>query len=431
MNKLNSYDNHIDFLNIVDDALAEVNNNNFAIVIFKLNDIHDINTSYNYNIGNKLYHRAYEWLNDNTRDGDIVHPLTIDKFAVLLKDIKNTGHLKLAANKLIQFNSEYYSIDESVIFSQVTLGIFLTTIKKISSIRILQNAEISLELADKNKTSYEITNEIDEKNEKKEIKSFALKSNLETALENNEFYLTYQPKVNANTGSPVGVEALIRWNNPQLGLVPPDLFIPYLEESRKINLVTDFVLNTALRKQIDLSNHNFQLPISVNFSAISLQQPMIDKIINKAIAIWGNNPSNLALEVTETALMENTKETISILNNIKENGVTISIDDFGTGYSSLSYFKNIPADEVKIDKSFIQNIIHDRADYDVVKTIICLAHDFGHSVVAEGVENIQTWDILKTLNCDVIQGYYFSKPLIYEDLLKWLASHNLDSCASA
>jgi EAL domain-containing protein (putative c-di-GMP-specific phosphodiesterase class I) len=183
------------------------------------------------------------------------------------------------------------------------------------------------------------------------------------------------------------------------------------------------VLNTALRKQKELSENYLDIPVSVNFSPFVIQQTNIDEVINKAMGIWGNNPSNLVVEITETAIMDNGKETIRILSKIKDIGVAISIDDFGTGYSSLAYFKNIPADEIKIDKSFVKNLLNDKADYNVVRTIINLAHDFGHTVVAEGVEDEETWRALKILGCDVIQGYLVSKPLIYDDLIKWLEDY--------
>ncbi len=416
------HDGHIDFINVLLDFLkqSELSKSYSALVIVKISDIDEVNINFNYHAGDQLYSQAFDWLIDNTREKDIVYPLTSDKFAILLGNIKNKGHVILAANKLMQFSNQQFVIQSEDIFSQISIGIALAKDKNIDAIKFLQNAEIALDLAEQNHKSYEI---LSSEKEGLDDKSFEMKSNLDTALNNSEFFLMYQPQVDVNSGMPIGMEALIRWENPRYGIVPPDVFIPYLEESRLINLVTDFVLNTALRKQKELSEKYLDIPVSVNFSPFVLQQKNVEEVINKAIGIWGNNPSKLVVEITETAIMDNGKETIRILNKIKDIGVAISIDDFGTGYSSLAYFKNIPADEIKIDKSFVKNLLHDKADYNVVRTIIDLAHDFGHTVVAEGAEDEETWKALKILGCDVIQGYLVSKPLIYDNLIKWLENY--------
>ncbi len=416
------HDGHIDFLNVLSKFLKkpQLSNPYSALVIVKIIDIEEVNTSFDYDIGDQFYSQAFDWLTDNTREKDIVYPLTNNKFAILLSNIKNKGHVILAANKLLQFSNKRFAIQGEEIFSQISIGISLAKDKQIDAIKFLQNAEIALENAEQNHNSFDI---LLHETEKVEVKSFEMKSRLETALDNNEYFIMYQPKVGANNGIPVGMEALIRWENSHYGTVSPDLFIPQLEKTRLINEVTDFVLNTSLRKQKELSENYLDIPVSVNFSPIVLQHTKIEEVIVKALGIWGNKPSNLVVEITETAIMENRKKTARILNKIRDMGVAISIDDFGTGYSSLAYFKNIPADEIKIDKSFVKNLLHDKADYNVVRSIIDLAHAFGHTVVAEGVEDEKTWEALKNLGCDIIQGYFVSKPLIYNDLTNWLEDY--------
>lgn len=413
----------IKFIELLEQRLVNNTCNEYlsALIVIKLEDIRKLNTTLDYVIGHQLYMMVGEWIQKSFNNIGQIYSLEDDKYVILLEKIMNENHVILAANKLLNIDSKTFQIEKYNVSSHVILGITVFQKNSKDATKCLQDAEIALNIAEENNAQYEIFS--NDKSNKYTL-AFDIRSKLEHALDNNELYVVYQPKMHAKTKLPVGAEALLRWNNPVFGHVSPELFIPYIEKSPLMNTISDFVLNTALREQREWSSINPDVSVSVNFSPIIMQQPQIEEIIKRAMAIWGNKPEKFIVEITETMFMESGNENIETLKKIMNNGIEISIDDFGTGYSSLSYFKNIPANEIKIDKSFIKNLIHDKADYKIVRSMINLAQDFDHRVVAEGVESIETWDILKELGCDVIQGYVVSKPLTIEQFTKFLRGHH-------
>lgn len=419
MNELIKSCDHSELIEIIEDRLKNCQSSNslIALIIVQLKDINNINTSLNYCIGNLLYSDIGLWLTQNMREQDTVHALTHDKYAILLKGIRNKGHAILAANKVLEVGSHSFSIDRYQLFTNISLGIALSQNDCIDAVVLLQKAEIALEHAVKNNKVYEVHSP-DFKNSYST--EFNIKFELEKALEQGEFTVVYQPKINLIDHLPCGAEALLRWNNASFGSLSPGVFLSYIENTPNMIQITDFVLNKALRDQLDWEDYNYNIPVSVNLSPIVLQQPEVEEMIKRTIAIWGNKPSSLTLEITETNVMENVESNFEILRKIREYGFSISIDDFGTGYSSLAYFKNIPADEIKIDKSFVSHMIDNEADHKLVRTIIDLAHSFNHTVVAEGVEDQATLNALQNLGCDSVQGYFFSKPLAQDDFIEWL-----------
>ena len=421
VNSTHRHVGHIEFLNILDNFLLNENelDNSKSLIIVHIHEINEVNLNLGYIAGDELYTKIFFLLSRALREQDQAFPLENNKIAILLANIRNKGHSVLAAQKLIRLVNCPFVIKGEEILVHITLGISYLNSCRVDSIKFLQSAEIALKKALVNHTAYEITSPNNEL--MLEERSFEINKSLEKALDNDEYFLMYQPKLDIKNKIPVGLEALIRWENKKLGIISPEIFIPLLEKTRLINDVTNFALNTALRKQKELAESIIDIPISVNFSPTVIQLPKIEEFIFNAIEIWGKNSSSLIIEITESTLMNNSDLTIQALNKIRDLGISISIDDFGTGYSSLSYFKNIPANEIKIDKSFIQDISNNKDDYNIVHTIINLAHDFGHKVVAEGVENKETWEILDYLGCDVIQGYYVSKPLVFDEIVKWLS----------
>jgi EAL domain-containing protein (putative c-di-GMP-specific phosphodiesterase class I) len=239
-----------------------------------------------------------------------------------------------------------------------------------------------------------------------------LERRLRRALRDNEFLLHYQPQVDIGTGQIVGVEALVRWRDPEVGLVPPSSFIPVAEESGLIGPLSEWVLREACRQNKQWQDEG--LPparVSVNLSARQFQQHNIANLVTQVLAETGLEPRYLELELTESTIMRNAEEAVRMLNELHALGIGLAIDDFGTGYSSLSYLKRFPVDRLKIDRSFVSDIGISNDDETITSAIIALAHSLKMQVIAEGVETSAQLDFLKERACDEMQGYFFAKPL--------------------
>jgi predicted signal transduction protein with EAL and GGDEF domain len=239
-----------------------------------------------------------------------------------------------------------------------------------------------------------------------------LERRLRRALRDNEFLLHYQPQVDINSGQIVGVEALVRWRDPEVGLVPPSSFIPVAEESGLIGPLSEWVLREACRQNKAWQDEG--LPparVSVNLSARHFQQRNVAKLVKQVLAETGLAPQYLELELTESTIMRNAEEAVTMLNELHALGIGLAIDDFGTGYSSLSYLKRFPVDRLKIDRSFVSDIGVSNDDETITSAIIALAHSLKMQVIAEGVETSAQLDFLKERACDEMQGFFFAKPL--------------------
>lgn len=243
------------------------------------------------------------------------------------------------------------------------------------------------------------------------------------SLHNNAFQIYYQPKVNLHTGRADAAEALLRFQLEDGSFVSPQIAVDMAEASGRGYALTKWVIHRAIRQLGDWK-HKFDLKVAVNIQASLVASPDLVSLVKDSLAIWGVDSNNLALEITEGGFIEDKESGFDNLARLRELGVRLSIDDFGTGYSSLSYFKHIPASELKIDKSFIDHIKDGGHDLELVKIMIHIAHQFGLLVVAEGVEDEATCQLLKTLGCDYIQGYYFSKPLPAQEFERWLTSNS-------
>jgi len=248
----------------------------------------------------------------------------------------------------------------------------------------------------------------------------SLMGELEQAIEQDTLELYFQPQVNFQSERVEGVEALLRWNHPELGFIPPDEFIVLAEQSGTIKNLTYWVLNSALEQLADLNRRGYPLTMSVNLSATNLLDPDISNVISKLLTEHEVTPNQLILELTETAMMEDPHKAQDVLVHLTRLGLHVSIDDFGTGYSSLAYLKQLPVSEIKIDRSFITDLTVNEDDVNIVSTTLSMGHNFGLKVVAEGIEDRETFNMLKDMGCDLAQGYFLSKPICMKDLIIWL-----------
>ncbi len=246
-----------------------------------------------------------------------------------------------------------------------------------------------------------------------------MEKDLFNAIQNEEFLLYYQPYWDIDTKKIVGMEALIRWQSPEFGSVSPGKFIPVLEDTGMIIEVGEWILRTAIRQVKEWQDKGYPVvPVSVNLSPIQFRQKDLSLMIERIIRESGFYPSLLTLEITESAFMQDIEFTRTILDNLKNIGVSISIDDFGTGYSSLAYLKRFPIDNLKIDISFIREIATDPITASIVMAIINMAHTLNLKTIAEGIETEEQWKFLRLLRCDMGQGFYLSKPLPAEETEK-------------
>ena len=252
----------------------------------------------------------------------------------------------------------------------------------------------------------------------------SLEKDLEKALGNNEFKLLYQPQVGINSGKILGVEALIRWQHPSRGLLSPLTFIPELESTGLINEVGEWVIETAAeqaKQWSGLSSDGFSVAINISSSQVKPNQ--IDKFINDTIDKYSLHPSTIELEITESLIMDNNPNEISVLRNLKDIGVKLAIDDFGTGYSGLSYLQNFPFDVIKIDREFVRNINKNNKYIAIIKAILNLAKSLEFHTIAEGVENTEELEFLKQHDCDLVQGFLFSPPIDANEITELLKNH--------
>ena len=340
-----------------------------------------------------------------------------DEFGIIFHTVNHIEQINNIAKSIQECNSAPLISGQQEINLTCSIGSSIYPQDGESAEILLRNIEIATNHA-KNRGGNLHQPYLDEFNTSS-IDELEIESKLHTALRNNELYLHYQPKVDLKTGRITGMEALARWHNPELGDISPARFIPIAEQSGLISELGLWVMKTAClqgKKWLDAGFHDMR--IAVNLSAIQLKK---QDFLDRALAIFdetGFNPNNLELEVTENMVMENIKMVTPILCQLHEKGVIISIDDFGIGYSSLNYIKRFPISVIKIDRSFITNIVEDHDDHAIVSAIIAMAHALNLKVVAEGAEHSQQIDILHKLNCDLLQGFVFSKPLPYDDATK-------------
>jgi len=341
------------------------------------------------------------------------------KFGILVRELRNEGHLVLAANKILREIGRSFEIGGEVLEARMRIGATASRGRGDDPDAMLQQAETALLAARQDNRDFLLY----EPAQTSRLRSaLDLAKEIEVALDNSEISMFYQAKVSATDRRPVGAEALMRWSSPSRGFVPPDIFIPIADDAGYIESLTWFGINAAFRQFNEWPKLWGPLSVAINVTPSLVENADLAELLNNAKGLWDVPANQITIEVTENALMR-PNECFAALNAMRETGVRVSIDDFGTGYSSLSYFNSIPADELKIDKSFVTKMLADDGYARVVHTIINLAHSFGLSVTAEGVEDRETADALAALDCDYLQGYLFSRPLPQNEFVAWLADY--------
>jgi len=395
-------------------------NTNFALLLININNFRNLNTLFGYRECDTILAEFLNRLSLSIRKQDLIYRIGNSDIALIIPDIVNKGLASLAALKIKESVSEPYTIGENLHCLHINIGITFFPDHADNTQQLLQHAETALQRSRQEPEAYLVYTEIPDETG---ISSWNLESDLRNAQDNDEFELFFQPQVSIQTGMIYGAEALIRWKSENKGYIRPDIFIPIAEKNGQIHSITWWTINSALRMISNWPTKTVPLKIAINLSTKVLSDPDFIDSVTSAINIWNTDHHRLIFEITESALMEDITTSFSTLHKLKDLGFCISIDDFGTGYSSMAYFKNIPANELKIDKSFILNIQSNDMDKHIVKTVINMAHGFGLNVVAEGIEDIETYEALKALDCDIAQGYYLAKPMPLHEFTDWVNNH--------
>jgi len=344
------------------------------------------------------------------------------EFSIILSGVNSIEAAYLVSQRILNAVRQPVIIDEHEIFVTASIGISVCPTDGEDVESLIKHASSAKDFSRRQgSNNYQFFSSEMNAQSAERIK---MESNLRKALENNEFELYYQPKINSENHRLVGMECLLRWNQPEQGLVSPDVFIPAAEELGLIVPIGEWVMKEACQATSEWVKSGCEnLKVSVNVSPRQFNETNLKESIASAMQSSGLSPQNLVLEITESMLMGDVEHHITMLEHIADLGVAFSLDDFGTGYSSLNYLKKFPIDELKIDRSFLTNVPEINEDNSIVKAIISMAHSLGLNLIAEGVENTEQLEFLKQHNCNVIQGFYYSKPLNKADFTEFLTSH--------
>jgi diguanylate cyclase (GGDEF)-like protein/PAS domain S-box-containing protein len=381
-----------------------------AVYLMDLERFKDINDSLGRAAGDALLRQAAQWLTRNVGDAGLVARVGPDQFVVVLPEVRHEeGAARLLESTLKAFMDHPFRLNEAVFRVAARAGVALFPDDGADADTLLRNAEAALKKAKAGRERYLFYTQ---KMTESVAGKLTLENQLRRALDNEEFVLHYQPKVNLASGQLTGAEALIRWNDPRTGLVPPGDFIPILEDTGLIFEVGRWAMRKAVEDYLRWRAAGLTaVRIAVNVSPLQLRNRVFIEELEQAIAMGADAAAGLELEITESVIMEDVRRTIADLHAIRAMGVRITIDDFGTGFSSLSYLSKLPVDTLKIDRSFIVDMIAGPDGLALVSTIINLAHSLKLNVVAEGVETDEQSQVLRRLSCDEMQGFLFSRPV--------------------
>ena len=384
-----------------------------ALMYLDLDRFYAVNEQYGHFTGDELLRAAAERLMESTRDSDIVARIAGNSFVVIVECRNRTVRVSGIAGKLSNLFQAPFMLGNVEVYITASVGVEFASTADYELSVMLQHGEMAMRQAKANgRNCFHLYHAPTPFEARVKI---GLETALHHAIENDEIHLEYQPVVGIDQQSLIGAEALIRWEHPGLGNVSPETFIPVLEETGLIEEYGRWVLYQAClqhQQWILAGNMPGAARIAVNLSPRQFRQSTLAADIMKILAETGLSPTNLTLEITEGMLMQNQQYAVNTLARLRQQGIAVAIDDFGTGYSSLAYLKNLPVDYLKIDRAFVRDLVTNTDDQAIADSIIRLAHNLRLSVVAEGVENQEVLDVLKSLGCDQFQGYFFSRPVV-------------------
>ncbi|ACA99847.1 MULTISPECIES: bifunctional diguanylate cyclase/phosphodiesterase [Cyanophyceae] len=403
---------------------AQCRNQSLAVLFLDLDNFTNINTHLGRDYGNLILRTIAQQLTQAIGDNDLLAKINTDTFAIIYPHLISLEDLEKYSQKLLTIINQKVTVKHEDIYLSATMGITVYDEGKVEPQEIINQAETALNLAkEEGRNIYRFYSV--ETNEKLRSR-FQLERDLYRALEREELELFYQPQIDVKTGNITGAEALLRWRHHEHGFISPGIFIPIAEASDLIINISDWVLKTACYQNQQWTKDGFpELCVAVNLSGKQFQQPQLVDDVSKILKETSLKPSQLELEITEGLLINNIQNAVKTLEDLHNLGLITALDDFGTGFSSLSYLKRFSLDYLKIDQSFVRGIPLDKDDVAITNSIIALAHSLQIEVIAEGVETIEQVNYLKSVGCNKLQGYYYSRPICAKDFAE-LWEQNLE-----
>ncbi len=413
---------HIVFHDYLQQAIlaAQQKNKALTVLVISLRGLREISKTFGHQWSEALFQQAGSRLQGILRKSDTLVRVDRDEFAALLPAGRDTTAAALVARRALKALEQPFVIEGHTLHVRANIGIALYPEHGIDAPTLMHRADVATDIAAHASNGYALyTAEHDPYSQERLI----LAGQLHEAFKHDQFLLYYQPKADLTSGrvNINYVEALVRWQHPQHGLLLPEQFIVLAEQTGLMKSLSFWVLSTALHQCVLWQQEGLDLCVAVNFSMQhDLQDPQLPDLVARMLQVSGVAPTSLEIEITENPVADNPERVLVALTRFREMGIRIAIDDFGTGYSSLMYLKQLPVDEIKIDKSLVIGMTKDEGSAAIVRATIDLGHDLGLQVAAEGVEDQATWDMLASFGCDFAQGYYLSRPISAPALTYWL-----------
>ncbi|PHQ79564.1 MAG: hypothetical protein COB66_06605 [Coxiella sp. (in: Bacteria)] len=414
------------FMELLEHAIsrAHTTGSKLALLYIDLDNFKHINDTYGHDFGDRLLKQTASRLKNMTKEGDFIARLGGDEFVILIEDLAEYSLANRLAERMVyEFNARFVIKKKEVIVT-LSVGIATYPLSGKTVAELMQNSDIAMYHAKSTgKNNYQYFSDVLNKENKRQME---VSEKLRTALSNDELHLVYQPQIDVQSNEVIGVEALIRWNSPDLGSVSSAEFIPIAEETGMIHDIGEWVMVQSCEQYLrwdEALDTKLMLSMNINVSVLQITDGYTDQLI-QTIRKTGIDPHSIIIEITETTLMHDIKMAAEVLNQLYAFGIGIAIDDFGTGYSSLNYLKTLPITTLKIDQSFIRDIVVDNDAAAIVQAVIQLGKALSLHIVAEGVETKKQLEFLQQNDCDCVQGFYFSEPLLPEDVMTFVARWN-------
>lgn len=423
---------------LLQDRLHEILSNSaqldqppMTIMMMDLDRFKEVNDTLGHDVGDELLREVGRRVSDVMRSDDTLARLGGDEFAILCPNTELDGAV-VAAKNILSALEPAFEVDGVSLSILASLGVAVYPLHGRDVSTLLKCADVAMYVAKRNRDGYTVYNISEDDHSPARL---SLLADLRRAINKDELMLYYQPKVSPATNMVVGVEALARWLHPEKGFIPPDIFIPIIEQTGLIKSFTMWVIETALKQLVAWDKQAIDISIAVNLSMFNLRDAQFPRQLLAILDQYNIGRGRLILEITEWSVMDDPERVLETLLEIEALGIKFSVDDFGTGYSSLSYLKKLPVQELKIDRTFVMGMCQDKDDAVIVHSTIELAHNLGLTVVAEGVETDAILQLLKAQHCDLVQGYYIAKPLpaqaCNEFILRTIADAQSPACQLA